>query len=359
MLGLWEKIGLNLILFSKFFGTTTYGTFIFLAINIRNIKLKLGDLLFLNAILVQLLISFFLSDFNKASLSNTYFYFLFFLIYLFLRYKSEECLENLIKYVITVSFIFVLLEFVILNSSLSSQVWYFTETHSHRSEIMGLQRAQGLAAISSSSGAVSILFFSLYALVTIKLKKIFLVMTVIKILLLMSGTGLFLLICYLFLSILKKLGSLLNKIIYIFLIIFFIAFIDYSSKKIGLTKFTVSYLSEIYLTKIDQIQNQLFNKSFHLLVFGEQSNNVNPLIQTSTDFGLLGLFTGMGVYSIILIIFSPFFLIGFQKKYYVVLILYFLSWLHYPVVGSPEGSIFFGIFLAFYERSFHKNNRYK
>lgn len=353
MLGRLEKFGLNLLVYAKLVSTTTIGLgfLSFLAINRRSLRLSYRELLFVGAVLFQLAFSFISSGNNLASFTNTLFYFSYLLVYIFLKDKNREDLITFLRYLMVAMFVFTLIEFVVFNSSLSNFVWYFPEEHTHRSSIMGFQRAQGLGAISSSSGAVAVLSLALYSIVSNKRLKFYGAIVFFTIALLMTGTGFFLFFAYLFLATLMKNRGVFRKFfiwggLIALLVLAFSVF-----EEMELNRFTLTYFVDIFEIKNEQYAGHESDKSILSIVFGGQSNSLNPLIVTSSDFAIMGLFDSMGIYSIALIVSAPIWLAGYQRQYLIILILYWLSWVHYPAMGSPIGSVFLGVFLALYRNS--------
>lgn len=353
MLSRLEKFGLNLLVFAKLLGTTTIGLgfLSLLALNRNNLKLSYRELLFIGAVIFQLAFSFILSSNSFASFTNTLFYFSFLVPYFFLKDKNGEDLIVFLRYLIVVMFLFALIEFVVLNSPLTNFVWYFPEGHTHRSEIMGLQRAQGLGAIASSSGAVAVLSWALYSVCSDKNIKIYGAIVFATIALMMTGTGFFLFFSYLLLATLMKNRGVIRKFLLWggLIALLLVAFSVF--EEIGLNRFTLSYFVEILEFKDEQYSEHQSAKSISSIIFGGQSNSENPLIVTSSDFAILGLFDSMGMYSILLIISAPLWLVGYQRSHLIVLMLYWLAWLHYPAMGSPVGCVFLGLFLALYRQS--------
>ncbi|MDP3651354.1 MAG: hypothetical protein Q8R67_06695 [Rhodoferax sp.] len=349
MLNRLEKFGLNLVVFAKLLGTTTVGlVFIsFLIINGRSIRLSRREWIFIGAVLFQFFISLFLS-LNIALISNTLFYFSFLPVYVFLKNKNNQILIYFLRYLMVVMFVFCLVEFIFLNTSLNKFVWYFTDEHMHRSLIMGLQRAQGLAAISSSSGSVAVLSLALYSIVSNRQHIFYYVIVFFTIVLLMSGTGFFIFAAYILLiNLINARGVFGKLLVWLFILTVFSIFL-WIFEDIGLNKFTLTYFFDILNFKGDQYLDFEVKKSLVSIVFGGQADSRHSVVETSSDFGIMGLYNSMGVFSVVLAVFSPLLLIGFQKKYIVVLILLLLSWVHYPALGSPVGCVFLGLFLALY-----------
>ena len=340
-------------MFAKLLGTTTLGLgfLSLLLINRNSLKLNYRELLFIGAVLFQLFFSFILSGNSLSSFTNTLFYFSFLLVYVFLKGKNTEDLVTFLRYMIFVMFVFALIEFAVLNSPLTNFIWYFPEGHTHRSEIMGFQRAQGLGAISSSSGAVAVLSLALYLVVSNQSLRLYKTIVILTVVLLMTGTGFFLLFAYLLLQAWMINRGAFSKfflsagLIALLLLAFFIF------EKISLNRFTFTYFMDIYELKIYQYKESVFDNSIFSIIFGGQSNSNSPLVVTSSDFAIMGLFESMGLYSMVLVTVAPLWLVGFQRKFLIVLLLYWLSWLHYPAMGSPVGGVFLGLFLALYRQS--------
>jgi hypothetical protein len=341
------RLGLNLVMFSKLLGTTTIGIgfLTFLSVYKGNLKLNRKETSFIGAVLFQLLLSVTWSN-SVAAVTNTLFYFSFLVVYIFLKDKARDELITFLKYFILIMFGFSLIEFIVFNSFASNWVWYFPEDHVHRSSIMGLQRAQGLAAISSSSGAVAVLSLALYLVVSSKKLLSYEVITFISIACLMSGTGFFLFVCYQLLKSVKKSHSILKRITLFGLTILTILLALSIFQEIELNRFTSKYFLDIYDIKINMYDGHEIHNSFVSVIFGGQSNIRDPIIVTSSDFAIIGLFESMGIYSVLLIVSGPIWLVGFQRQFLIVLILYWASWLHYPAMGSPVGTVFLGMFLA-------------
>lgn len=353
MLGRLEKFGLDLLVYAKLLSTTTIGLgfLSLLAINRSSLRLSYRELLFVGAALFQLAFSFILSGNNLASFTNTLFYFSYLLVYIFLKDKNREDLITYLRYLMVAMFTFTLIEFVVFNSPFSNFVWYFPEGHTHRSQIMGFQRAQGLGAISSSSGAVAVLSLALYSVVSDKSLRFYGAIMFSTIALMMSGTGFFLFFAYLLLATLMKSRGVIRKF---FLWGFLIALLMTTFsvfEEMGLNRFTLTYFVDIFVYKGEQYADFESDKSISSIVFGGQSNSNNPVIVTSSDFAIMGLFESMGIYSIALIVTAPIWLAGYQRQYLIILILYWLSWVHYPAMGSPIGCVFLGVFLALYRNS--------
>lgn len=348
MLSRLEKFGLNLVVYAKLINTTTIGLgfLSLLFLNKRNFRISYRELLFCGAVLFQLVFSLVSSANDLASFTNTLFYFSFLLVYLFLKDKDSEELITFLRYLIVAMFVFTLIEFVVLNSPFGNSVWYFPEGHTHRSEIMGFQRAQGLGAISSSSGAVAVLSLALYSVVSNKSRRLYGAIVFATIALLMSGTGFFMFFAYLLLVELKKNRGAISKVLLMGFLITLLVMAFSIFEEMGLNRFTLGYFVDIVEVKSEQYANHESDKSMSSIIFGGQSNSAAPVIATTSDFAIMGLFDSMGIYSITLIFIAPLWLVGYQKRYFVVLILYWLSWLHYPAMGSPAGCVFLGIFLA-------------
>lgn len=361
MISQLEKFGLNLVLFAKLLGTNVIGLvfLLFLLVNKRALKLNFRELLFIGAVLLQLIFSFILSGNNYACLTNTIFYFSFLIVYVALKDKNSEDLIRLLRYMIISAFLFTLIEFIVLNSPLTSYVWYFSEEHAHRSVISGLQRAQGLGAISSSSSAIAVFSLALYSIVVGKSSRLYEMIVFTTVLLLMSGTGFFLLIAYIFLHMWINSGGAFKKLVkFIGFISLLVLAIDFF-ELIGLNRFTFDYFFQIYELKINLYKEKVFDSSISSMFFGGQSNISDPLIVTSSDFAIMGIFDSMGIYSTILILSAPLWIIGLQRQFQIILILYWLSLLHYPAIGSPIGCFFFGLCLALCRNSAQKNQKLK
>jgi hypothetical protein len=348
-----EKFALNLVVFAKLLGTTTLGLgfLSLLLINRNSLKLSCRELLFIGAVLFQLFFSFILSGNSLSSFTNTLFYFSFLFVYVFLKDKNTEDLVRFLRYMIFVMFVFVLIEFAVLNSPLTNFIWYFPEGHTHRSEIMGFQRAQGLGAISSSSGAVAVLSLALYLVVSNQSLRFYKTIVILTVVLLMTGTGFFLLFAYLLLQAWMINRGAFSKFFLLAGLIALLLLALFIFEKISLNRFTFTYFMGIYEWKIYQYKESVFDNSIFSIIFGGQSNSNSPLVVTSSDFAIMGLFEAMGLYSMVLVIVAPLWLVGFQRKFLIVLMLYWLSWLHYPAMGSPVGGVFLGLFLALYRQS--------
>ena len=342
-----EKFGLNLIIFAKLLGTTTIGLGWILLLVLKKIKLKKREFVYIVAVIFQLVVSLILS-LNTASFHNTLFYFSFLPVYLLFKKKDNKTMIAFLQYLMFAMFVFTLIEFVFLNTPLNKYVWYFGPDHVHRALILNLQKALGLGTLSSSSGAVAVLCLALYSKESQKNQILYNTITLSTILLLMSGAGFFLYILYITLLFLNKSKKILHTIVEMsFLLFIFATSISFFSK-IGINKFTIEYVIAVYENKDQQIEDEHIEKDYTLLFWGEQASSEKSEIKTSTDFAINGLFKAMGIFSTFLIILAPILIIGYKKKYTLLLILYLASWVHYPAISSPIGCIYMGLFLSFY-----------
>jgi hypothetical protein len=350
------KFGLNLIIFAKLLGTTTIGIGVVfaLAISRKRLKLHIREILFSGIVFFQLVLSLLTSQ-NSSALNNTIFYYSFIPVYFLLKDRSNEFLIKFLKYLMNAMLIFSVLEFFALNSFLSKYVWYFGEEHVHRSFIMGFQRAQGLSAISSSSGSVAVLCLALFSIVSNESIYRYRIVVGTTVLFLMSGAGFFILLAYVFLTILFTHGSALHKIIILCLAIIAITGLILFFEEVKLNKFTLNYLYDIYMFKLNGFSAINLKPTLSEIMFGFQADPLKALILTTSDFAIQGLYISMGIISVFLLLIAPILIIGYIKEYKVVLVLCIISWVHYPVLPSPVGCVFFGIFLSLYRNSKRMN----
>lgn len=342
-----EKFGLNLLLYAKLLTTTTAGLGVLslLAVSRKSLKLAPRELLFVGLVFFQLAVSLLLSG-SSAAANNTLFYYSFLPVYFLLKDRNDNELIKFLRYLMSVMMIFTLIEFFALNTSLSSYVWYFGEDHVHRSLIMGFQRAQGLSQISSSSGVVAVITLALYSVVSKREDLKYHIITATNILFLMSGSGFFIYALYLLLTTFFKLTGVFYKTIIICSVITTIVAMLLFFEEIGLDKFTITYLLDIYDIKLLDYFNSEFSGDFIGSMFGSQASLRDAQVVTTSDFAILGLYQGMGIFSVFLLLNAQILVVGYIKQYKIVTALCIVSWLHYPALPSPVGALFFGIFLS-------------
>ncbi len=347
MLSRIERFSLYLIIYAKLIGTTTLGLGFATLLSLRNLFLSEREAWFITAAIGQLLIALVLSA-STAPLGNALFYFSFLPVYLLLKAKRPEALILFLQGLLLLLLVFSACEFFLLNTPLSRYVWYLPQGHVHRSMIMNLQRAQGLAAISSSSGAVSVLCLALYTTVAKEKVRYYTAITAATILLLMSGTGFFLFLAYVILRRLRARSGVTLKVAAVgFLaVVAMISFMVFAA--IGLNRFTTKYFVEIVVVKATQYAVYSGDITAGSSILGGQADPIHPKLLSSTDFAVMGLFQSMGLVGTILVLLAPFILIGYRKQYWTLLVLCYLSWLHYPALASPIGAVFLGLFLALY-----------
>jgi hypothetical protein len=343
----YRKIGIVLLTFSKLIGTTLPGVGLITVFMLRRIRFNYREAFYVFSILFMMLFSTLLSG-KIAALSNTLFYFAFVPVYFLLKNEDGIVLISVLKFIMISMLIFTIAEFVIFNSFLNFFVWYFPTDHVHRALVLGYQKSLGLASLSSASGAVAVISYAIYSTIATRVRKFYTIGTVLNLLLLMSGTGFFLFFLFLIMRNLTNksiqvriLYSIISATLFITTLLFF-AYIE-------LNKFTLLYFWEIMEIKSNDISE--FNGHNNILSFllGSQSDAQEATVITSSDFGIMGIYSAMGILGTIFVIFAPILLIGYRKGFFVLLMLYFLSWLHYPALAGSVGALVLGVFLVIFK----------
>jgi hypothetical protein len=341
-LGWWEYC----LIFSKILGTTLFGVGLFLIrILTSNRRYSLNWYLILIFLLSPYIIVALLN--NPSSLpsvfSNLLYYFIFLLLYPeFSKMSSDELVER-IYIILKINFYFTLVEFVVLQSPMGNKLWYFPMDHPHRALVLGIQKSLGLGSLSSVSGFISAYLLILLLEFTAKPSKKSIFMTIATLIMLMSGTGFFLLIFYYIYRIIF-LGR--GRLLYYALPIGIMILMAFS----GINKFTITYFLEIIDVKIFQLIEATYFFDPNAIFFGKQIADGSVL--TSGDFGYINAFFGIGVFGLIFLLFLP--LVLLKESKYILFLLTLLSLYHYPSLSGGVGGYAYALAIALSAKSPNK-----
>jgi hypothetical protein len=126
-------------------------------------------------------------------------------------------------------------------------------------------------------------------------------------------------------------------------LLFIIYFLTISDVEL-IQKYSGDYFIEIFNYKIFQIENISSNNSLTDF-FGDQLVNTVPV--TSGDFGWLILFTEMGYLGFLIYFLFVYSFYSGGRAFLSVLLLAFLSLVHYPSIMMPAGQLVMAMLLTF------------
>lgn len=277
---------------------------------------------------------------------SPYLFFFSFIIYFAALYScGYDQLLKFISYLIIFSFAFNLIEFIVFNSPLSDSVPYFPASHPHRALTYGIQKALGPSSISSASGFLAVYLFIIYQISNGPHPKRMYFCTLSSVLLLMSGTGFFLLFLYQIMQPLSNVNAtrffrssqipkLLVPILLVTLLFFSLLSIS------GIDKFSSNYFFSILSYKLLQADSLTSIASPFAILFGPATLGLSDFT-TSADFGFLSVLNNYGVIGLLIYLASPLFLAQSMPYFFLVLLLFSLY--HYPAFGSSFGCLVLAI----------------
>jgi hypothetical protein len=121
-------------------------------------------------------------------------------------------------------------------------------------------------------------------------------------------------------------------------------------------KFSFTYISYIVLIKYYAVFNDYDpNTTMLVNLLGQNiSLNLEKAI-TSGDFGFVVMHEAIGIIGLMLVLLSPFVFIKSIKHFTVPIVIFYLSFIHYPALLSAPGAINFGILLYLLNRNKYNN----
>lgn len=299
-------------------------------------------------IIISVIYNIYTKDVLAAFLTIKYFYgFSFFLIVFSVVDIENIEFDKILSYVIFAT----LIEAILINSlltpdSLLNYPKSLDGEFLHPGKFWGLYfRPYGIGFNPSVTSSIIFIIYAFLDSFQFHRKKIIhFYLTLLCLLVLMSGTGIFLFLSY-------NLFKLFNKKLYFFVagfLLFFTYYLtfnyfipDIDQSNIKIAPFYVDYLIDF---KIDQIENAFlgFSNIFEILLGKTwDSNNPMPL---GGDFGLLNIFEYMGILPFISIVFIL--ILYCDKKSKSIFSILFLGAIHYTAIFTLPGQIFFSLLLS-------------
>ena len=114
-------------------------------------------------------------------------------------------------------------------------------------------------------------------------------------------------------------------------------------------KYTIDYFLTVISGKLDLFLKFFSSININLFLFGTDGVNSQTFAYTSSDFSLIYTLKGMGFIRGLCLLFVPIILFGFRTKVLLLFLFYIFSWMHYPSLAGPFGSIVLAIYLITYK----------
>ncbi len=291
-----------------------------------------------------------------APMSNFIFYFSFvppFLVMMSTR--SEGSQEFLDLRAMKVVLVLTALDAVAMSTGLRQYMWFFPEGHSHgQSMIFGFyNRPSGVAAVASSSGALAVFMLVLSDLwhrrETLLNRR--LVITLLTLLLLQSGTGFAMFGAYVVLRLVQQYRSRLrvrNRSAGLLILASVVGAI-YTTRNLEFEqaaqfRFSLEYARQVYEVKVAQLELTRFGRPATLWL-GAQIDPALVGQVTTSDFGVLGMVQGIGIVGTTLILLPPLLFRTGRRSLVLPTVFFYACFLHYPALSSPPGAVIYGAFL--------------
>ena len=254
---------------------------------------------------------------------------------------------NNTKYISIVFFRFMcfslLLEAILINLFLDSSVLHGSSNEIHKYYANGLyERPIGFTGNPGTSGVfIIVLLYYISKYFDNKPKIIDIMLLIFTVLSLVSTTALLILLVFLLLHLfdLKSKRQIINRLTFYCLLVF--APITVMLLKVDVNyiqKYSIDYIVDVMSGKFITLSNITFS------ILGSQTNVHHPT--TSGDFGLMILFSTMGIFG-----FCSLFLLllSFDRnkgKYGYVLLLFLIGSIHYPSMFQPAGQVLTAMILV-------------
>ena len=244
--------------------------------------------------------------------------------------------HKVLRFLCFFSFIYTLVEFSLLNSPFSHLVFYIPHDHPHLSLVYGFYKSLGITHIASTSGflASSVLFLDI--LISRSISRFILFFSFLTIILLVSGSGFFLMILALLFYYCTRLKPRITwqLLIWTPATILLFAFLILSFQK-----FSFDYIVFIFDFKSEQISS--FSSSSFGTIFGNILFSDKTIL--SSDFGYISILFTFGLLGLFSYLLSAYILSG-KSIHFLALVL--LSLFHYPAFTGPVGSLFLALFCS-------------
>lgn len=325
---------------------------IFIGYRITTLKFKLQDVFFLIAILVWFVFKCQQSDIYATTILLRY-YFGFYIFYLFFNNVDKDIDLNQLLLIFC---IVVLAEAVLVNTIINPE-WLPNYPKSDMGElvfetkILGFyQRPYSIGTNSTiTSTLIMVLLFNNYSTdkrLTSNGSKGTLILAIITVIILGSGTGYMLFLLFL----IYKIGPFRNSLyamiscLVIFILYYLIFIADVGSIG-GLEKISSTYLDFLYDFKIEQIDavKRDLLTNYNQLYIGKKFDEASQLIIWSdfawNDLFLCAGFIGLGITSLI-------FLFKTNKYNWIPVLIFVVGAIHYGAMYSLPGQLLLGYFFS-------------
>ena len=366
--------------FSRFILSTVPGQFILFMLFTRRPYLPLRVWFYL------LIVTFYWTvvlcfNFSKIPFQHLLFYFSFVPTFLILvSYNPRNLVKLFLNYFGIFILFLTLIEAFLINSSFIKYLYFLPPAGSSEYALsFGLyQRPFGVCGNATMTTCTLVfasalgdtyrkLFPQDFISTSKKIPNIFslnMLILFLNIVLLMSGTGLILFLIYLFMKCLLEGKFTYYKVFISILVLLFISLFIVSSFTLldqdvfhKANKFSFTYISYIVLIKYYAVFNDYDpNTTMLVNLLGQNiSLNLEKAI-TSGDFGFIVMHEAIGIIGLMLVLLSPFVFIKSIKHFTVPIVIFYLSFIHYPALLSAPGAINFGILLYLLNRNKYNNS---
>ncbi len=313
----------------------------------KRLSITLADIIFLFSITMLFILKLFHIEFGIDFLMFK-FYWGFIVFYYYFKLSNYK-FDLLLFFWLTV--IITIVDFALINTIVPLEMMKnIPKTHagiiSSESKLLLFYRSYGLASMPTASATILVVLLAgLYVQQRDDFRNYHILITILPLLCLGSGTGFLLFLFFVFVRF-KLYKGLRFNIGVIFLLLFSYVAIKQSINDDSILKrLSVNYFDRLIQFKSEQITDvfKLLNHSLFETLFGfNYKSSMN--IRMMSDFGwidLLECYGLFGVFSLIL------FLVLKKKLVYLPILIFVIGYFHYPALGSIPGQILFATLLMF------------
>lgn len=319
---------------------------------LNRLQLDKFDILMLLLILIFSSLKL-LEDSIPTSLLTLKYFFGFFIFYLLFRQTNINSLKINFNFVLISISIILILEAVLIHTILPASLWpNYPKNIDGAVEHAGLffgfyQRPYGIGTSPTVTTTLMICLLFIRDKVHVidsMVSRFATFISVVAVLISLSGTGFFLLIMYFALDKLKL--ARITIVLLLFVSIFSVFYFDLLNRELyeAIYKISPAYTEFLFLLKSELIADSYSsNSTLWELLFGKKWFIGDP-VPLGGDFGLLNFIVYGGIITVLLYI--PIIIKRLNRFNYLVILLLFVGAVHYAAIFSTPGQIIFSFCLA-------------
>ena len=367
-----KNVSLFFLYFSRFFLTTIIGqVLILLCIRKTSMPLRIYAYIFIVFCYWLIVLSF---GSTLVGPKHLLFYFSFIPPLILLFTSDERGFIELItvKFIVTIC-VLIIIEALLVNSSFISYMYFFpSEGSSERVQMFGFyQRPLGVAGNSSMTSVILIFSLSLRDAIKKSFSRTLygnkagdgidftanptsflnypVIFVSLSIFILMSGMGFILLLLYYVLLIFEKKTLNGRNVFSLLIILLALSGLTYVwNYDFEVNKFSFDYFIYLVEFKIIDVLGEWANLNaggYLKILFGGQIDLDAIDVLTSSDFGYLVMYKAIGLLGVLLVLATPLLFASSLIVFVRTTIFFYASFLHYPGLLSPPGTILFSLYL--------------